>query len=174
MKIVEFYRGERGNGEGHTLAEIMTWSNGALEVDHDYVQWMFPSNERSMLNGDAPTMTKQESQVFEADPELQEKVKQSFVRFLEFLDFKLVQDDETGVKIEPKDENIPWFIRGPFNHNMLRVTRVLKCLRLTGNTKYAVAFYTALLEFKNLLSTNTWSYWQGAVFDPLWPEVIQL
>jgi hypothetical protein len=121
MKIVEFYRGERGNENGHTLADIMTWSNGALEMDHDYVQFMFPSNERSMMNCDAPTMTKEESQIFEADPELQERVKQSLVRFLDFLDFKLSRDDDEIV-IEPKDENIPWFIRGPS-----RIGNIARC-----------------------------------------------
>lgn len=173
MQIVEFYRGERGNQCGHKLDEMLTWSNGALEMDHDYVQWMFPSNERSMLNGEAPTLTKEESKIFEADPALQEKVKQSLVRFLDFLHFKLSRDDE-AVLIEPKDsQNTPWWLRN-FNHNMLRVTRLLKALRLTGNTKYAVAMFDALRPFKPQVSTNTWQYWYAAVFDPLWPEAIQL
>jgi hypothetical protein len=173
MKIVEFYRGERANNAGHTLEEILTWSNGALEMDHDWVQWVFGSNERSMLNGEAPTLTKEESDIFKSDPELQEKVKQSFIRILRFLDFKLSKDGEE-ILIEPKDENVPWWIRGAFNHNMLRVTRILKCLRLTGNDRYAVAFFDALREFKDKLSTNTWGYYHSAVFEPLWPEVIQL
>lgn len=174
MQIVDFYRGERGNNVGHTLADMMTWTNGQLEMDHDWVQWVFASNERSMMNGEAPVLTKDESKIFESDPELQDKVKQSFIRMLTFLDFKLTKDDESGVFIEPKDDNIPWWIRGSFNHNMLRMTRVLKCLRLTGLTQYAMAMYDALREFKDKVSHNTWSYWHGAVFDPLWPEVVNL
>lgn len=168
MKVVDFYRGERGNCNGHKLDEILTWTNGALELEHDWVQWTFPSNEQSGLNCDAPTMTKEESAIFLADPVLQEKVKQSLVRFLEFLDFKLTKDEENFIRIEPKDDNIPWFIRIAFNHNMLRTTRVLKCLKLTGNTKYAIAFFNALTEFKQHISQNTWSHWQRAMFNPLW------
>lgn len=173
MKIVEFYRGERGNCDGHMLDDIVNnWTDGMLEMDHSYVQWFFPSNERSMLNGEAPTMTKIESEIFEADPELQEKIKQSFIRFLSFLKFKLVMDDQM-VMIAPMEENIPWWLQ-QFNHTMLRITRMLKCLRLTGNTKYAVAFYDAMRPFKTQLSPNTWNYWTGAVFDPLWPEMVKL
>jgi hypothetical protein len=173
MKLVEFYRGERGNQCGHMLTDMLTWSNGALEMDHDYIQWMFGSNERSMLNGEAPTMTKEESEIFQNDPELREKVKQSLIRFLKFLAFKLSKDDEQ-VLIEPvESENTPWWLRG-FNHNHLRVTRLLKCLRLTGNSKYAIAMFDALRPFKDKVSANTWQYWCAAIFDPLWPEVMEL
>lgn len=167
MQVVEFYRGERGNQNGDKLEDILKWTNGQLEMDHDYVQWMFPSNEMSMLNGEAPTLAKHESDIFKADPALQAKVKESLVRFLEFLDFKLTEDGET-VKVDPKDENIPWWLRGAFNHNCLRMTRLLKCLRLTGLDRYAVAVYDCLREFKDKVSTNTWGYWHGAVFEPLW------
>lgn len=173
MKIVEFYRGERGNQNGHMLEDIVTnWTDGMLEMDHDYVQWLFPSNERSMLNGEAPTLTREESKVFEADPELREKVKQSFVRFLNFLGFKLSRDDDV-VLIEPKDENLPWWLRN-FNHTMLRVTRMLKCLRLTGNTRYANTFFDTLRAFKSHVSPNTWQFWHDAVFHELWPEPMKL
>ena len=174
MQIVEFYRGTRGNQNNAKLEDILKWSNGALEMDHDYVQWMFPSNEVSMMNAHAPVMSKEESEIFQNDPELKEKAKQSFVRFLNFLQLKLVQDDELVV-IEPLVELPKWMRR--FNHNMLRVTRVLKSLRLTGNTKYANALYSCLqaiaanpVNEEYAISENTWNYWHGAVFEPLWKE----
>lgn len=175
MKIVEFYRGERGNQNGHMLDEILTWSNGALDMDHDWVQWAFPSNEASMLNGEAPVMTKAESELFENDPSLQGKMEQSFLRFLSYLGFKMAQeihqDGKLEVYIEPiESENTPWWLRS-FNHNMLRVTRVLKALRLTGHTEYAVALYNALLKFEENVSPNTWQYWKAATFDDLWVGV---
>lgn len=168
MKIVEFYRGERGNQNGHMLDEILTWSNGALDMDHDWVQWVFASNEASMLNGEAPVMTKAESELFENDPSLQDKMEQSFLRFLSYLGFEVVIKDAVKPHIEPiESENTPWWLRS-FNHNMLRVTRVLKSLRLTGHTEYAVALYNALLKFEANVSPNTWQYWKAATFDDLW------
>lgn len=165
--IVEFYRGERGNNNGIMIDEIMTWTDGQLEMDHDYIQWIFPSNEPSMLNGDAPVMTREQSEVFQADPELQEKVKQAFIKFLGFLRFQLVQDDDQVV-IEAAEES-PWWTRR-FNHTMLRVTRMIKSLRLTGLEKYALAFWEAVQPFKPVLSENTWNYWHDAALADLWAE----
>lgn len=166
MKIVEFYKGLRGNTNGDKLADILTWTDGQLEVDHDWVQWTFPSNEPSMLNGDAPTMTKAESQAFLDDPELSAKVLVSAERFFDFLGFRTAGEI---IMVEAKEpENVPWWLRGAFNHNCLRVTRLLKSLRLTGNGRHAVAFYEALVPYKHTVSQNTWSHWYGATFEPLW------
>ena len=171
MQIVEFYRGERGNTNNDMLADILTWTNGRLEMGHDWVQWVFPSNEPSRLNSDAPTMTLEESQYFEANVDLQQKVLTSFKRYLQFLDMTLIDGDVPTVEVS---ENTPWWLRN-FNHNMLRVTRVLKCLRLTGNTKYAQAFYNALRPYTvapegghPIVSHNTAQHWRNAIFDSLW------
>lgn len=171
MKVVEFYRGERGNHVGAKLADVMTWDHGWLEMDHDYIQWMFPSNEMSQLNCDAPEMTWEESQIFQADPELQEKVKQSFVKFLDFLGLKLERDDdEIVVGLVESTEGRPhpqrWMYS--FNHNMLRVTRVIKSLRLTGLDRYAKALYKVLETQRPRFSDNTWRFWYAATYDPLW------
>lgn len=166
MKIIEFYRCERGNQNGHKLDDIVTnWTDGWLEMDHDYIQWVFPSNEVSAMNGEAPTLTREEASIFENDLELQDKVKRSFVRFLRFLQFELEEHDEQII-IKPIQECPRWLTQ--FNHTMLRVTRILKSLRLTGNTKYANAFYDALRPYKSRVSENTWSFWYNAVFEPLW------
>lgn len=174
MKVVEFYRGERGNSNGHMLNEIWTWSHGALDCDHDWVQWLFASNEPSMMNCDAPVLTREESAILQSDPELLERTKYSFLVFLDFLGFQLVRDDDI-VQIAPleatEDRPNPQFWLKNFNHTMLRVSRLLKSLRLTGHTVYAMALYNALRNYKDRLSSNTFGHWTRAVSDPLWAEV---
>jgi len=165
MQIIEFYRGERGNTNGDMLDEIMTWTDGQLEMDHDWVQFVFGSNEPSMLNGDAPTMTVKEALLFRESPVLKEKVKKAFVRFLTFLGFELLRDDN---EILIKAKEVPWWLRVGFNHNNLRVTRLLKCLRLTGLKHYAVALHDALGEFQHLSSENTKNFWERATYGSLW------
>ena len=167
QKCIQFYREEIPNHVDCYLSNMMSWSNYTLEMDHDYVQWMFPSNEPSGINEYAPVMTKEESEIFEQDSELREKAKKSFVRFLNFLDFELVKDDETGIEIKSIEEPPKWIAIG-FNHNMLRVTRVMKSMRLTGNTQYAIALFDVLRSYRNKISDNTWSFWHSAIFDPLW------
>lgn len=165
MRIVSFYREEIPNQNGAFLKDIMKFSHGAMEMDHDYVQWLFPSNERSMLNGEAPTLTKEESEVFQNDPVLKEKVRQAFYKFLDFLALHI---DPTLDVISPKEtENLPWWLRS-FNHNMLRITRCLKCLRLTGNTDLAVKLFNYLRTVSDKVSVNTMSYWRHATNENLW------
>jgi hypothetical protein len=162
--IIDFYRDEIGNTNGNRRQEILGWSDGALEMDHDYIQWLFPSNEASNFNCDAPTLTQEEAAIFQADPELQEKVRESFVRILKFFEFELSEDEHLVVK--PKQE-VPLWLRA-FNHNMLRATRVIKSLRLLGLHREAAAFFKCLEGFKIRVSGNTFEYWRAAAIDPLW------
>ncbi len=162
MKCVQFYRGEIPNKKNCWLYQIIKWSNFTLEADHDYVQWIFPSNEPSQMVEGSPVLTKEESEIFQSDIALQEKVKTSFRRFLNFLDFELINEE-----IKPMKETPSWIAMG-FNHNMLRVTRVFKSLRLTGNEKYAKLFFEALKPYKGKVSPDTWNYWENAVGDELW------
>src|SRR4051812_22091064 len=97
MEIVRFYRGMCGNQRANTLEEMLTWSDGKLEADHDWIQWAFPSNERSMLNGEAPVLDREEAETFQNDLQLQEKVKQCLIRFLSFLSLKIIEDGEKVV-----------------------------------------------------------------------------
>lgn len=172
MQVVEFYREERLNPAGLMLSEIWEFSLGAMEMDHDYIQWIFPSNEPSQMNADAPTLTVQEMEIIQADPELQAKIKKSFLKFLDFLG--LVLTSETADRAEIGDmaptEKRPdpqWWMK-KFNHNMLRVTRVLKAMRLAGMSKYSDALYVALTNHIGKFSSNTLSHWDHAAFQPLW------
>jgi len=173
MQIVEFYRGERGNNIGMTLEQIMKFSHGELEMDHDYIQWLFPSNEPSAMNGEAPVLTKEEAHILGDDPELIEKVKQSFLKILDFLGFELTINEDGGMpritdKLPTKKCPKPQLWMEHFNHNMLRVTRIMKCLRLCGLTEEAFLFHEALERHKSKFSVNTWKYWTAAYRDPLW------
>jgi hypothetical protein len=173
MDIVRFYKGMCGNNVANTLEEVWTWDHGKLEMDHDWVQWAFPSNEPSKMNSAAPTLTREESEVFLSDPELQKRVKKSFLVFLDFLGLKLTRDDEV-ITIEAKSSEEDkkkdplWWMK-EFNHNMLRVTRVLKSLRLTGLPRYADAFFKVLLQHKGTIgSPNAFGHWTRATFNDLW------
>lgn len=167
MQVIEFYRGVRGNTNGHMLDDILSWSNDALEIEHDYVQWLFPSNVSSNFNCDAPVLTKEESLIFQSDPELRLKLQKSLFRFIDFLDFKPNWDDEVLIFVQKHSDKIPWWLNS-FNHNMLRVTRVLKSLRLNGLTEYANILFDTLSFYRKKVSANTWDYWEEAMHGPLW------
>jgi len=164
MQVVEFYQEKIPNPNGVFLSEILAQNNGFWEMDHDYIQWVFPSNEVSMMNGNAPVLRKAEADVFLKDKELSDKVVKSFERFLSFLGLKY----ENG---EIFHETLPHIFTF-FNHNYLRITRCLKSLRLTNNDKHASALFKYLQVLKEtegaVVSTNTWFFWEDAMFNDLW------
>tara|TARA_B100000941_G_C28461942_1_gene531258 strand:+ start:349 stop:972 length:624 start_codon:yes stop_codon:yes gene_type:complete len=167
MKAVQFYKEEIPNNNGVTLSEMMKFSPDRMESDHGYIQWMFPSNEASMFNVDAPLFTPEESEVFKSDAALVQKISASFTKFLEeFLGLSL-QEGEI-VELEPTEcrPDPQWWMRA-FNHNMLRITRILKCLRLVGLEENAIILNN-YLQSQDCFSDNTKSYWSNAVFGPLW------
>jgi hypothetical protein len=45
--IVRFYGGADTDNLGRKLEEMWEWTDDKLEGIHNYIQWMFPTNERS-------------------------------------------------------------------------------------------------------------------------------
>jgi len=120
-QILKFYRGEE-NRAGHLLKEILEeWDDEDWERGHDFIQWVFPTDEESRFHPDAPIMTCQEAIILGEDPELREKVLAALERFKKFL--KL-------------DSGPYWWAKN--NHNLLRISRVIRCLALLGLEEEAV------------------------------------
>lgn len=74
---------------------------------HSWVQFVFPTNEPSGFNYDAPVLTKEDSETFIKSAELKDKVKTSLCRMLRFFELEIVEDGDT-IEIEPTNPNPRW------------------------------------------------------------------
>src|SRR5262245_33041228 len=81
--IVDFYSGGR-DSEGRTLDAILGWSDDRLEAVHDFIQWVFPSRQRSAVNPFAPLVTDGTVRAFERDPALRDRLGRANERMLRF------------------------------------------------------------------------------------------
>ena len=124
-ELLKFYRDE-ANASGYTWAEVIAWEDGELEAVHDFIQWLFPTDERSRFNPDAPVLDAEDLIVFR-EPFFQERLRKSAERFRLF--YKL------GT---PATVSKPWAM--PFNHNLLRITRIIRSLALLGLPDVASQF----------------------------------
>src|SRR5947208_7865434 len=124
--ILRFYEGRAPDDRGRYLAEIQQWPDERLESVHDFIQWMFPLRERSGANPGAPTLDQKTIDEFRARPELQDNLRASFCRMLRFYGLGLEEDVRRGANFEERAGN--WL--SPWNHNHLRITRILKSLRI--------------------------------------------
>lgn len=119
-----------------------------------------------MVNYHAPTFDEATSIAFHNNPKLQQRLRNAFVRMLQFYGFQTNVPSTLAaaatselVSAEAKDkfldlpetiviEPSPDFSRSARNwfnsHNDLRITRIIRCLRVAGMDQEAQAFYEAL------------------------------
>ena len=166
--IVAFYRGRGTDSVGRSLQEIRAWGNDRLEYVHDYIQWMFPNQVPSRFNPDAPLLDDDQIRAFHGDDQLQAELTRSFNRMMDFYGFEVV-DKNGQTCIRPaktwNERKRVWL--NPGNHNFLRITRILTCLRLLGADGQAQAFMDALTrvyesEAKEVIGARTFQFWQSA------------
>ncbi len=162
-EILHFYSGGQDD-DGRTHEEILDWPDAELEAVHDFIQWLFPLPERSGANPGAPVLDAATIYAFCRSEELQQRLGQSFRRMLRFygLDF------HAGVVVPATNftaRSSNWL--SPGNHNHLRLTRMLRSLRLLGLQAESTALFRTLSEiyekYPNCITTRTYQFWKTAV-----------
>lgn len=169
QRIVPFYLGEQRDSQGRMIQEIWAWDFEALECAHDYIQWLFPLPEKSAFNPDAPIVSDEVIQAFQNNPNLRQNLLRSFTVMLRFYGLHR-QESSEGKVVITQSEDYPnrkreWVC--PFNHNYLRITRILKCLVAFGLEDEAQAFYECLRqiyrESSDYIGGKTFQYWTNVV-----------
>ncbi|MBD2412903.1 hypothetical protein FACHB389_06235 [Nostoc calcicola FACHB-389] len=167
--IVPFYLGEQPDSEGRTIGEIWTWDFEELEYVHNYIQWLFPLPERSAFNPHAPIVDEEVIQLFHSNQRLRQNLLRSFTVMLQFYGLQCQESDEGKIIISKSEDYAnrkhEWV--GIFNHNYLRITRILKCLMTLGLENEAQGFYKCLQQIyhedSNQIGAETFQYWTIAV-----------
>lgn len=144
--IVEFYRGQRPDSAGRLIEDLWSWDHEALEDVHDYIQWLFPLRTRSGVNPGAPLIGPQTIAAFAKDLALRERLLRSFDLMIGFYGLSLDSGAAGRPFVATADafaERSGVWLR-PHNHNFLRITRILTCLRTLGLPEHAAAFHACL------------------------------
>ncbi len=149
--IVRFHAHAAPDGQGRRLADIQAWEDARLEAAHDYIQWLFPLPEPSGFNPAAPLLTTDDIAAFHRDPALRAALRASLHRMRRF--YRL-------------PDGAPHWL-SPGNHNLLRLTRILRCLHLLGLQDEADALLRELEALYagggKAIGPVTLEYWRRAV-----------
>jgi hypothetical protein len=171
-KVWRFYSANGVDHCGRTLQQILRWDDDALERKHDFIQWLFPLPEPSGANIFAPLLNFEEMRNFRGSPEVQAKVLEALRRMLTFYGFEMREVENALAVTRATDYRVRsqnWIT--PSNHNFLRLTRILKSLRLLGLPKHAEALFQSLEEVfrenRAVIGSQTFEYWRHAVQDDL-------
>ena len=161
--IVRFYRGDSADTRGRRLDDILAWDDGQLEAVHDYIQWLFPLDEPSRFNPDAPLLTPADRVAFRQPP-LAKNLRRALERMLAFYGLRLDPSDRRPqiVRSPGWNDRSPRWLQ-PGNHNLLRLSRIIRSLSLLGQPDLATALYGALKkECEGRVSAVTLGYWKEA------------
>lgn len=163
--LTDFYNGLSTDDKGRTIHDMHKFSFDELEYVHDYIQWMFPLKEFSFYNPTAPLVCDQDIVEFCANRSLYENLLKSFYIMLKF--YGLTIDDNKFSII--KDSTFPersavWLSK--HNHNFLRISRIIRSLKLFRANDYADEFFKCLEEIykenKELISVS-YVFWKDAL-----------
>lgn len=128
---------------GRTLLDILLMDDASMESRHDYIQVLFPTTQRSRSVPNAPLLSDAMlNDILLNKPHvlmrIQEGLYLSFSRMLRFY----------GLAIEGANTAMPFVLetthiarwRAPRDHNALRISRIISCLRLFNLDSLADAF----------------------------------
>lgn len=167
-QLVQFYLGQGPDNQGRMIDEILSWRDEQLEDVHDYIQWLFPLTEKSAFNSSAPVLSEADITTFRSNPKANQKLLLSLARLIDFYGFMATWEGGTYRIVKSKyfqQKSRNWLTK--YNHNFLRITRVLKALVLLGAEKHAKVFLTSLEDVykdnSQVIGQETLRYWREAV-----------
>lgn len=123
-KLLDFYCGSGADHAGRSIIDIWNFTDEQLEKVHDYIQWIFPSDQPSMFLKVAPLATPEDYIALRTDAGHIRAIRNSLGMMHKFygIGYELVMYD---CAVQPK-----WFT--PNNHNFSRLTRIMTFLKKVG------------------------------------------
>ena len=167
MKLLEFFRNEKPNAHGKMFIEIISYDDDQFEKNHNFIQWMFPTDTRSKFNWRAPILTAQDVVDINSDSLAMEYIHIGTKRFLNFLGYEL-----DGVNIKPSNNHQQrtksWVTKN--NHNYKRISRFLRFCKMMGGDLYQIGQHFLLSHLvhlwetnRDMISDNTLLYWSSSI-----------
>ncbi len=163
--IIAFYSRKSTDHKGRDLETILAYSDSQLEIVHDYIQWLFPLEEPSSVNAFAPLVGNDTKNAFRSESRLRNNLCRACARMLGF--YGLWCDGKEGVskvvsvRVDLKKRLENWLVSA--NHNHLRLTRILKSLRLLGLGTCSANIYSCLValaeSYPDKINNTTLVYW---------------
>ena len=145
--MLNFLKGNERDVYKRYLKDIWIMSDKQIENTHNFIQWVFPLNERSNAVPKSPILTNEEIISIKKSETAQKNIKKSAEWFLEFL-----------------SRNSYWICQN--NHNHLRITRAIKSLRLIHSNKEAEKFKNSIMNLiqgnENKINPTSLKYWKNS------------
>jgi hypothetical protein len=133
---------------GRYFDDILEMDDFELEIVHDYVQWLFPLPTFSSAVASAPILSRADIAAIRDSHSALENLRRATDRMRRFY-----------------DSNDTWLVA--HNHNHLRITRIIRCLRILVGQKEAEEFFHEIMvrvaKAGQPVSLGNIRYWRDAL-----------
>jgi len=168
--LLDFLRGDGRDARGRSIAEIWALSNEDIERRHDFIPWLFPLDTASAAVPEPPVLGAEEVAILRRDRAIRANLRRSLDRMLAF--YGLAWDSERrviGLGRDFREQAVVWL--SPGNHNLLRLTRILRSLVLAGETDAAGALFACLEglyrgPYRRTIGPQSFAHWAAALRPP--------
>ena len=146
MDLIEFLRNRSPDFKGRKLSDIWNYNDDEIEYNHDFIQLIFPLDKPSQAVFNNIYLKSYENIILiKQDKTIQNNILKSKDWFLDFL-----------------KKNNQW--KNYSDHNQLRITRVIECLRLLISDNEADLFYEQIKSMTGKVRINetTLYFWSRA------------
>ena len=146
MSVLRFLEGEGADAAGRRIGDVLAMGDGALEARHDFIQWLFPLPEPSAAVPGSPVLTPEDLAAIRGSAPAQANLRAAAARMAAFY---AATDHWLAVH----------------DHNHLRITRIIRSLRLLAGDAEADSFraaMTARAEAEGRVNARSLDYWASA------------
>ena len=148
LSVVAFLNGTEADSSGRYIEQVLEMEDSELEEIHNYIQWLFPLNESSRVVPNSPILTPDEILIIKEDIIAQSNLNKAIERMEQFY-----------------NDNEHWI--DEYDHNHLRITRIIKSLNLLLNKEKAENFYNKIInrvqESENEINEKSLLCWKEAL-----------
>jgi hypothetical protein len=138
------------DGRGRHASNVLGFSDEQLENTHDYIQWLFPLAARSGAQPDAPVLTDVEAAAIRQDQRAMDTLERATDRMLRFY-----------------RDTTDWL--SPYDHNHLRITRIIRSLKLLAGAGAARRFHDAIMALNAAagarINARSLRFWEDAIAE---------
>lgn len=147
MKLLSFLQDVGPDHRGRYLSDIWKFGDADIERTHDFIQWVFPLDQRSGAQPDAPVLEPAEIDLIHKSGPATMNLERSTEWFLGYL-----------------SRSPQWLVA--HDHNHLRITRMIRSNRLLLGELAADSARARVMKLadkaKGKISEESLGYWQRA------------
>lgn len=165
----EFFNFYCGGGKynNYSFNQILSFSNEELSKKHDYIQLLFPLDTRSKYYKKAPILTETTISAMKNNKNCMKNMERAFNTMMNYFGYEKIESLLVSITEEKKWLNYP--------HNFLRISRILKSLKLFGMTNDSALFFSCLFVLYRIEENrekigNSFEYWLRAFSPELYAE----